>query len=110
VQLQGRLSEFQNAGIGVVAITYDAPLLQRQFVDKFAIGYPVLSDIDATTMQSLGILNEEYSPGDDAYGIPHPGIFVVDRAGTVVGKIFVDGYQRRVDADSVLAFARARLE
>ena len=109
MQLQERLQGFQAAGIGVVALTYDSPELQRRFVEKYSIGYPVLSDVNAESMTQLGILNEEYAPGDDNYGIPHPGIFVIDRQGRIVGKIFVQGYEKRVDADSVLAYAQSKL-
>ena len=109
VQLQGALKDFHAAGIGVVALTYDAPDLQQAFVDKNAIGYPFLSDIDAVSVKALGILNGEYQPGDGAYGVPHPGIFIVDGDKTIVGKIFVEGYRQRVEADAVLKTARELL-
>jgi peroxiredoxin len=106
VQLQSRLSQFEAAQIGVVVLTYDAPALQRKFIDKFAITYPLLSDIDATSIKNLGILDAEYQPGDSAYGIPHPGVFVLNPEEKIVGKIFVEGYSTRVDADGVLAYAQ----
>ena len=109
VQLQKYLQDFQAAGIAVVALTYDAPDLQQDFIDKNGIAYPFLSDIDAYTVKSLGILNEKYQPGDDAYGIPHPGIFILDPDMKVVGKFFVKGYEKRVDAQAVLAAAVALL-
>jgi peroxiredoxin len=109
VQLQGSLKDFHDAGIGVVALTYDAPEPQQSFVDENDIGYPFLSDIDATSVQALKILNEQYQPGDGAYGVPYPGIFIVDKNKTIVGKIFVEGYRTRVEAESVLATAKAVL-
>jgi peroxiredoxin len=105
VQLQGQLNEFHAAGLAVAALTYDAPKLQRRFIDRFSISYPVLSDIDATSVRNLGILNTDYEPGDNNYGIPYPGVFVIDPAGTIVGKIFVEGYSTRVDANGDLAYA-----
>ena len=110
MQLQSYLEDFRQAGIGVVAITYDTPELQRAFIDKVGLRYPLISDIDAGTMRALGILNTEYQPGDSNYGIPYPGIFIVDRSGTIVGKLFLEGYSTRVDAAAVLAFARQLLE
>jgi peroxiredoxin len=110
VQLQDQAQSFEAAGIAIVAITYDAPDLQRKFIERFSITYPLLSDVAAGSMTSLGILNTEYEPGDSAYGVPHPGIFVLDRDLNVVGKLFVDGYERRVDAAAVLAFARGLLD
>ena len=105
MQLQAQLDEFEEAGLAVAALTYDAPALQQKFVDRFSITYPVLSDIDATSVRNLGILNTDYEPGDRNYGIPYPGVFVIDTSGTIVGKIFVEGYATRVDADGDLAYA-----
>jgi peroxiredoxin len=110
VQLQSSLQAFQEAGIAVVALTYDAPQLQQAFVDKNHIAYPFLSDIDASTVKALGILNEGYEPGDRSYGIPHPGIFIVAPDMKIVGKVFVDGYQKRVSAAAVLAYATDLLD
>jgi peroxiredoxin len=103
------MSKFQSAGIAVAALTYDAPALQKRFIDRFDITYPVLSDIDATSMRNLGILNEDYEPGDSAYGVPHPGVFVVRPDGTIAGKIFIEGYEKRLDAAALLTFAKDAL-
>lgn len=108
--MQAYLDSFRQAGIGVVAITYDSPELQQQFVDKAGLHYPLISDIDAASMQALGILNTQYQPGDANYGIPYPGIFVVDPEGTIVGKLFLEGYTTRVDAAAVLDYARQQLQ
>ena len=109
VQLQGSLKAFHDAGIGVVAMTYDAPELQEAFVGENDIDYPFLSDVGAFSVQALDILNEQYQPGDGAYGVPYPGIFIVDEDNTIVGKIFVEGYRTRVEAESVLATAKELL-
>ena len=110
MQLQGYIEAFYAADIGVVALTYDAPELQQAFVDKNGIEYPFLSDVDAFSVKALGILNTDYAPGDSAYGIPHPGIFIVDPDGVIKGKIFVDAYSQRVTAESVLATAKSLLQ
>ena len=73
------------------------------------ISYPLLSDIDATSILALDILNTEYESGDGAYGIPYPGIYVVNPDMEIVGKIFVEGYKTRVDALAVLGYAQERL-
>ena len=46
-------------------------------------------------MNALGILNEQYEPGEPAYGIPHPGVFVVNPNNEIVGKIFVENFPSR---------------
>jgi len=110
VQLQGDLEGFQQAGIGVVALTYDSPELQQKFIDKFSITYPLLSDVDATSVTNLGILNTEYKAGDSNFGIPYPGVFVLNAQQQIVGKVFLEGYSKRVDAAGVLAFAQKVLQ
>ncbi len=110
VQLQSKLKEFNDAGIGVVGLTYDAPEVQQAFVDKNTIEYPFLSDVEAYTVKALGILNKDYGPGDGAYGIPYPGIFIVDANRKIVGKVFLDGYSKRVTAESVLESAKQLLK
>jgi len=109
VQLQSSLQAFHDAGIGVVALTYDEPQLQQAFIEKNGINYPFLSDVDAYTVKVLDILNQKYEPGDNNYGIPYPGIFIVTPDLEIVGKVFVDGYSKRVSAQAVLARAQELL-
>ena len=110
IQLQAHKSAYDAAGVGLVAITYDNPELQQAFIDRHGITIPLLSDIDALSFKTLGILNADYQPGDSQYGIPHPGMIVVDRRGVVVGKLFLEAYSVRVDALSALAFALKSLD
>lgn len=56
-------------------------------------------------MIALDILNEDYSPGDSNYGLPYPGVFVVNPDKEIVGKIFVDNFRIRVDGAGVLEYA-----
>ncbi len=105
MQLQSKLDAFTAAGLGIVLVTYDSPALQQAFINKHNITFPVISDNKANTVKALGILNEEYVPGDGPYGIPHPGIFVLDSDLQVQAKIFVEGYATRVEADTVLQVA-----
>lgn len=109
IQLQAYKADFDAAGIGMVAITYDDPQLQQQFIDRFGITIPILSDRDSLSFKTLGILNEEYNSGDPRYGIPHPGMIVITPEGEVAGKLFIEDYRLRVDAATALAFAREKL-
>ncbi len=61
-------------------------------------------------MKALGILNEGYEPDEPSYGIPHPGVFVLNPEQEVVGKIFVESFRTRVDAEGMLAYALEVLE
>jgi peroxiredoxin len=110
IQLQENSAGFATAGIGMVAMSYDPPTLHQSFIDKHGITIPVLSDKDALSFKTLGILNAAYEPGDPRYGIAHPGIIVIDTDGRVVGKLFLEAYNTRVDSRAVLAFAKTALE
>ncbi len=106
IQLQQHREEFEAAGIGLVAMTYDPPQLQQAFSDRHGITIALLSDTDGLSFKTLGILNEQYRRGDSEYGIPHPGMIVIDPQGVVAGKLFLEDYSVRVDAAAALAFSR----
>ena len=108
-QLQEHKAGFDAAGIGMVAITYDDPQLQQQFIDRFGITIPILSDRDGLSFKTLGILNDQYRRGDPRYGIPHPGMMVITPEGALAGKLFIEAYSSRVDSAAALAFARDTL-
>lgn len=110
MELEQHVEAFAEAGIGIVVITYDAPELQQAFIEDEGITYPFISDIDTATMVALGILNENNEPGDRTYGIPHPGIFVLNPEQEIVGKIFVESFRIRVDGEGVLRYAQDVLE
>ncbi len=109
VQLQENADLFTKAGISIVALTYDAPALQQQFIEANQISYPLLSDIEAKSVIALDILNPSYQPSQSAYGIPYPGVFVVNPDMEIVGKLFIEPYQTRVHAQGVLSYAEAQL-
>ncbi len=109
IQLQEHAAQFRDAGIGLVAITYDGPALQREFAEQFDISFPLLSDNEARTFKTLGILNRDFGPDDPHYGIPHPGMIVVDDQGTVVETVFIKDYTTRIDSQAAFELARDAL-
>ena len=104
VQLQQDRALFTEAGLNIISISYDSPALQAAFAKDYGITFALLSDVEAQTVKALGILNQDYSPGDGAYGIPYPGIYVVDRNKMIRGKIFLESYNKRLDAKAVFEF------
>ena len=99
--------DFERAGFSLIALTYDSPALQASFIEANGIEFPMLSDVQAQSVQALEILNVAHQPGDDHYGIPYPGIFIVDRSMRIQGKLFLESYAQRVDALEVLAVAKS---
>jgi hypothetical protein len=85
----------------VAAISYDPVEILKGFTDKHGITFPLLSDAGSKTITAWGILNEE-ATGRTA-GIPHPGTFMLDPAGTIMSRSFEQPYQERRSATSLLA-------
>jgi len=75
----------------------------KNFADRQHITYPLLSDTDSKIIRAFGILNETVKPGTPAFGIPYPGVYVVDVQGEVVAKYFEDDYADRVSTADILA-------
>lgn len=61
-------------------------------------------------MVALGVLNESVEVDAPAYGIPHPGVFVVNTDNEIVGKIFIESFRERVDGPGTLRYALEVLE
>lgn len=82
--MQERITEFEEADIAVTASTYDAVEQNASFKSSEKLTYPLLSDQDAKTVKSLGILDESYEEGSFQYGVSHPGVILVDTDDKVV--------------------------
>jgi len=99
VQLQANLKELEASGGQVAAISYDSTAILSRFATKHSIGYPLLSDTGSKTINAYGILNREVP--ERVKGIPYPGTFIVGMDGTIRAKFFLEGYQDRVDPESI---------
>jgi hypothetical protein len=103
VELQQTLDAIRQRGLGVAAISYDSVGALKNFADRQHIAYPLLSDPDSKIIRAFDILNETTKPGTMTYGIPYPGIYIVDVHGKVVSKYFEDDYKDRVSTADILA-------
>jgi hypothetical protein len=102
VELQRRAKDLSDQGLGLAVITYDAPEVLKRFAGEHAITYPLLSDPGSAIIRSYGILNTGNKEGTRAYGVPHPGTFMLDRTGRVVARYFEAAYQERNTVSSIL--------
>jgi len=103
VELQSRYAEITRRGLGLIAISYDAPETLKKFADSRMITFPMISDPGSATIRKYGLLNETVDPKSRTYGIPHPGTFIVDRKGVVRSRFFEDAYQERYTAATILS-------
>ncbi len=105
MELSERQAAFTDLGIQVAVMTYESQEIHLNFTKQHDIGYPILSDSDARHVKAFGILNEAYAPGHRVYGIPHPGIFLVDKQGILRGR-WLPGNEEAFPSDKILAMVR----
>jgi peroxiredoxin len=96
IELNDQAKQFTQLGYGLAAISYDNTDILKKFAEQQHINYPLLSDQKVQTMSAYDIVNKEYSVDDDNYGIPYPGVVVIDNKGNVMRKHFFKGYKNRV--------------
>ena len=82
-------------------MTYDDPAVLSVFASGLGLGYTLLSDRDGEYMGALGIRNEEFGPGHPGFGIPHPGIMLIDASRTVLYKAALENYRVRPPFDAL---------
>jgi len=97
VQLIEISDQFEAMGLSVVAMTYDSVELLKTVEEDEGIEFTLLHDEGITHVNAFGILNENYEPGSRAYGVPHPGIFLLDTDGVIQFKFAEERYQDRPD-------------
>lgn len=97
--MQQDLKSIDAAGVKVVGISYDSVAVLKGFADKQKITFALLSDPESKTIVAYALKNKETAGKKfgtvDLDGVPYPGTYLVDRAGVVRAKLFVDGYKER---------------
>ena len=84
-------------------ISYDSVNDLKIFSDDYSIGYDLLSDTDSAVIKQVGILNtliEDTS--SQIYGVPFPGVYVLDEEGRVIEKFFNRSFATRSSAGNIL--------
>lgn len=103
MELAKHADRLRARGYGVCSISYDPVDVLREFADRRGITYPMLSDPESAIIRAFGLFNEQIEPGTRDYGVPHPAVFFVDRAGTVIRKYMEEQYHHRRALATVLA-------
>jgi len=102
VEFQKKSDEFQDNGISVIGISYDSVHVLKAFADKHGISYPLLSDVNSEVIKKFGILDKRMPQVKKVYGVPYPGIYIIDKNLKVVKKHFEKLYVERPTAENVL--------
>lgn len=105
MQLTDVTEQFESLGLGIAAITYDPVELLKEVQEDQAVEFPLLNDENVKHVNGLGIRNLDYEPGQRTYGIPYPGIFLVDSNGVIKFKFAEESYRDRPDFKAILEAA-----
>ena len=89
-------------GVAVAAVTYDSVSQNASFSSENELKYPLLSDREHQTVKDLGILNEQFESDHFAYGVSHPGVFLLDSNGKIVMKRSEEQYSKRPDFSELI--------
>ena len=106
-QLVESEAQFNAIGFNVATMTYDSVATLKEAEEEYETTFPLLHDEDSAHIKAMGILNMQYEPGNRAYGIPYPGIFVLDNNGVIRAKLAEEDYRMRPDFSLVLEAAQA---
>lgn len=105
MELEGQLEAIRKRGLEVAAVSYDSEAILAEFAARKGISFPLLANPGSTVIARFGLLNPAYPQGDSAHGVPYPGTFVTDAAGTVTARFFEAAYAKRRTAASFLTLA-----
>lgn len=78
----------------------DPPDVTKSFAEKIAsdgkgaMNFPILSDPDHKIVDAYGLRDPAYE-AQKVYGIPHPAVYVIDKAGKVAWAKIESNYRER---------------
>jgi len=103
VQLEQAREGFLKQGLKVAAVSYDTPAILRTFAARSAIQFPLLSDQSSTVIRVFGLLNTDIPESNRNFGVPYPGIYLVDAQGKITAKYFEKEYAERFTPQTILS-------
>jgi len=97
-----------NEPVKLYAISVDGHEESREFAKKIAqdgrgeVNFPLLSDPDSKVIDAYGLRDPAYA-GQKVEGIPHPTVYVIDKAGRVAWAVVASDYKKRPTNDEMRA-------
>jgi len=103
VQLEASLDQYTDAGLGVVAISYDSVEILKSFEGRMGgFRYSMLADSDSEIIDAFGIRNMNHAGSSRNEGMAFPGTYVVDSDGIVLQKFFEQNHRIRATTETIL--------
>lgn len=108
--MQADQETLKEAGINIVAISYDPVETLAKYAEANNITFPLLSDEGSKTIEAYGIRNTDMDKIQKLAGIPHPGSYVLDKDGIIQGKLFKQKYGERHTTEELLELVKTSVK
>jgi peroxiredoxin len=103
MDLNTGVAAIESRGYRLAGISYDSPAILKTFTEKRSIAYTLLSDPKSEIIDRYKLRDPQYPPGNFAYGVPRPIIFILDKNGVIRSKLYEDTYTKRPPTSLVIA-------
>jgi peroxiredoxin len=98
--------EMAALGFNIASMTYDPVETLKLVESDFGVTFSMLHDEGIKHVDAFGIRNSDPGPDSFAYGIPHPGIMLINPDGIIMRKFAEENFRERPDLSYVLEVAR----
>ena len=102
MDLNTAVAGIERRGYKMAGISYDSPAILKTFIERRNIGYTLLSDPKSVVIDRYKLRDPQYPPGNFAYGVPRPIIFILDKNGVIKAKLYEETYTKRPPATLVI--------
>jgi len=103
IDLNSGIAAIESRGYRLAGISYDSPAILQSFTEQRSIRYTLLSDPKSEVIDRYKLRDPQYPPGNKAYGVPRPIIFILDKNGVIKSKLYEETYTKRPPVSLVLA-------
>lgn len=100
------MKQVTDAGIQVVAISYDSPEVMKDFATSKKITYPLLSDKGSKVIELYKLRNTEVRKGSRQDGISYPVTVIVNQDGKILKKLTKSVRKRHTTAELIDAIKK----
>ena len=103
MDLNTAVAGMESRGYKLAGISYDMPEIQKTFIERRMIHYTLLSDPKSEIIDRYKLRDPQYPPGNLAYGVPRPIIFILDRNGMIRSKLYEESYKVRPPVTAIVS-------
>jgi peroxiredoxin len=94
--------QIETLGFNIAVMSYDSIETLKIAEEDFGVGFTMLHDEAIKHVDAFGIRNPDPEPDHFAYGIPKPGIMLINPDGTILRKFAEEDFRIRPDLSDVI--------